>query len=197
MNILSLNCLGAHIYRDLLKCSYGNPFIWTRMDNADFIRLLEDYENIDFHNYTLIKESRKLENFRIIIDDKVKLYFNHHLFDANADKPIKRGVDIFYNRIWEYIVDNYEKRLARMTKKIDLIAIDDWSNDIDVKKIKSICERKNYKCFICTNRLVETNEPNMIIKPRLIHDGHGPGPGDIWQDYANEIKEILKNKGEH
>lgn len=196
MNILSLNCLGAHIYRDLLKCSYGNPFIWTLTDNDDFIRLLEDYENIDFHNYVLIKESKKLENFRIIIDNKVKLYFNHHLFDANANKPIKRGVDIFYNKIWEYIVNNYEKRLLRMNKTVDLVAVDDWDNSINVNKIKEICITKKYPCFICTNRLLEYEDSMLIIKPRFIHDGHGPGPGDIWKDYSTEIKKLLKIKGE-
>lgn len=31
--------------------------------------------------------------------------------------------------------------------------------------------------------------------PRLIHDNHGPGPGDTWQDYKKEIKTLLKIKG--
>ena len=27
MNIISTNCLAGHLYRDLLKCEYKNPFI--------------------------------------------------------------------------------------------------------------------------------------------------------------------------
>lgn len=196
INILSLNCLGGHIYRDLLKYPYGNPFIWTQLDNNDFIQLIETYETIDFLNYELIKESDGLDKFRVLIDDNIKLQFNHHRFDAAAYTPQIRGVDVFYNKIWEYIADIYEKRLSRMSKEVDLVAIDDWSDSLDIERMKEICTSKKYPLFICTDRLPEHDNDTIIIKPRIIHDGHGPGPGDIWHDYSTELKRLLKIKGD-
>lgn len=194
MNIISANCLGGHIYRDLLHVKYDNQFIWTRIDSDSFIYLLENYEKVNFDNFILTKESKQLENFRIIIADKIKIQFNHHRFDKNAVLPTIRNVDVYYNKIWEYIVEKYELRTKRLSKTIDLVAVDDWSDNINVNKILEICKNKNYPLFICTNRLPEMNTEKIIIKPRLIHDNHGPGPGDIWQDYNKEIKTLLKIK---
>jgi uncharacterized protein (DUF1919 family) len=179
MNIISANCLGGHIYRDLLHVKYDNPFIWTRIDSDSFIHLLENYENINFNNFVLIKESNKLENFRIIIEDKIKIQFTHHKFDKNSIKPTVKNVDVYYNKIWEYIVEKYESRIKRLSKTIDLVAVDDWSDNINVYRILEICKNKNYPLFICTNRLPEINTEKIIIKPRLIHENHGPGSGDI------------------
>lgn len=56
MNIITNNCLGGFIYRDILKTEYQNPFIWTYIKTNEFIFLCENYNKINFHNYELSKK---------------------------------------------------------------------------------------------------------------------------------------------
>ncbi len=206
MNIISNNCLGGFIYKDFLQIKYENPFIFSLMDYDDFLYLLENYETIDFENFELIKESEKFENFGIIIEGKIKVRFIHSKFDKECkiptikvfhdEKTMRTVTDIYYNKIWEYIVEKYLSRIKRMPKRIDLIALDvDDDNDIDVNKILEVCKEKNYKVFVCTNKIAEETSENIIVRKRISHYGRGPQPSDVWQDYQEEIKMLLNIKG--
>lgn len=206
MNIISNNCLGGFIYKDFLQIKYENPFIFSRMNYEDFLYLLVNYENINFENFELIKESDKLEKFRIIIDNKIKVQFNHYKFDKdciistvkifNDEKTMRTTTNVYYNKIWEYIVEKYEQRIKRMSKKIDLIALDvDDKNDIDVNKILEVCKKKNYIVFACTNKIPEETSDNIIVRKRIQHYDRSPQPSEVWQDYQEEIKTLLKIKG--
>lgn len=116
VNIISHNCIGARIYQEK-KIEYGNPFMWSIIPPDDFWYLYNHYDEINFENIKLTKV--KNDNV-LIIDDKIRVFYVHYRFDANAKTPIRRikdGVDVYYNKIDEYIVEKYRKRLERMTEQ--------------------------------------------------------------------------------
>lgn len=117
MNIISNNCLNGYLYRDCLKEEFGNPFIWTVIDFNSMLYLIKNWNTINFKNYELVKDESW--NFSIIIDNKVKVQYVHYKFNKNVEFRDKTGpgTDVESNKIWEYIIQKYEERLARMIKK--------------------------------------------------------------------------------
>lgn len=190
MNIISSNCFAGYLYRDLLHYRYENPFIWTCIHNDDFLFLLEHFDEINFRNYEILKQTNDLYKFKIRIDNKFEVFYNHHIFSKEYNIPTKIGINVFYNKIWEYIKEKYEYRLTLMSKHIDLVAVDDFGG-YDIKKIYTICKQKKIKLFMCTDLLPEETSENCIIRRRFKVDNHGPGPGDIHLKYGNLIKEFL------
>jgi uncharacterized protein (DUF1919 family) len=55
MNIISNNCFGGYIYKNVLKEQYSTPFIWNRIYNNDLITLLKNFNKINFNNIELKK----------------------------------------------------------------------------------------------------------------------------------------------
>lgn len=116
LNIISHNCIGARIYQQK-NMEYGNPFMWSVIPPEDFWYLYNHYDDIDFSNIELTKI--KNDNV-VIVDGKVKVYYVHYRFDKNAKTPIQKikdGVDIYYNKIDEYILEKYNSRLKRMLEQ--------------------------------------------------------------------------------
>ena len=116
LNIISHNCVGSRIYqkKDL---EYGNPFMWSIIPPDDFWYLYNHYDELNYDNIKLTKI--KNDNV-IIIDDKVKVYYVHYRYDKNTHEPtrrIKDGVDIYYDKINDYILEKYQTRLARMKEQ--------------------------------------------------------------------------------
>ena len=124
MILISHNCLSGHLYH-FIGQKYSCPFIWTVIDFNSMKTLITDWDKINFDNFILEKDDKW--NFRIIIDNKVKIQYVHYKFDQRFNTPVKLGPgDICYNKIWEYIVSKYEERVKRMktenTKPIFCIA---------------------------------------------------------------------------
>lgn len=102
MNIISNNCLGGHLYRDFLNSEFENPFAWTVIDFNSMLYLVNNWYDINFKNYELVKDEKW--NFSIIIDNNVKIQYVHYKFSPKATTitQTKPSTDIFYNKIWEY-----------------------------------------------------------------------------------------------
>lgn len=192
MNIIGNNCIGGFIYRDLLKTKYENPFIWSRLLSPHFENLLLNWDNINFQNIDL-KCYSKLDDWRIIIDNKIEVEYRHMKFDKNYNTPVIQDVFVYYNKIWEYIIEKYNTRLIRMTNKIDLVAIDDNPGyKYDLNKIINCCIDK--KLFICTDRMEEIKTDKLLIVKRYHEFDTDCGqPVRIVNRYNNEIKEFLCN----
>ncbi len=115
MNIVSNNCFGGFIYK-YANLKYENPFIWTAILGSSLETLLFNYDNIDFSNIYLHDVSGHY-GYNLVVDDKLDVKFwSHYKYDANANKPYKKGDSIYSNNIGEYILNTYRKRLQRMTK---------------------------------------------------------------------------------
>lgn len=115
MNIICNSCVGGFIYKNELKCSFKNPFIWNIIDFNSMLYLIKNYEKINFNNYELIKD--KKWNFSIIIEKNIRIQYIHYKFDAKANKPYTKDIDYYSNKIWEYIVQKFEERKNRMIKE--------------------------------------------------------------------------------
>lgn len=114
VNIISNNCAGAAIYKYVLQSSYQNPFIWCTT-NVD--QLMLHFHNIQFDKFSLFNESKQLDKvWHIQIDNLIDCRFLHAKFDPAQQTPYIHDVDVYYNKIWEYLVNNYVKRVQRMLR---------------------------------------------------------------------------------
>lgn len=50
MNIITNNCSGGYIYKDCIKCDFMNPFIWSSIDFDNLLKLVINYDTINFRN---------------------------------------------------------------------------------------------------------------------------------------------------
>lgn len=156
MNIITNNCLGGHIYKDVLNEEYKNPFIWCFLD--PYFDFIQNYQNIDFKNYRIEKIDNKLDKFKIIIEDKYELKFVHYSFDANCDIPIINGREVRYNKIWEYVVEKYEERLKRMDKNDEVIFMF-YGNELSENEFNILKEKsKTNRVFVFNNKFISTNK---------------------------------------
>lgn len=116
-NLISQNCLSGNIYTNCLKEQFGNPFIWSVIDFNSMLYLIQNWFEINFKNYELVKD--EYWNFSIIIDNNVKVQYVHYKFNPKhkiptMDSSLDNIGNIYYYKIWEYIIQKYEERLSRM-----------------------------------------------------------------------------------
>ena len=162
MNIISNRCIGAYIYRDIIKTKFQNPFVWSRINKQYFNYLFEHYSIINFYNYELGKIDDELSMFYLNIDNKVRVEYRHIVFDADCkeQKNIK-------NTPWELVVSNYDKSLKRM-KAEPLFFYMDIDKKLDIFHnyiITDIAKRIKKKIVILTtNDNYTQNEYVKIIK---------------------------------
>lgn len=135
MNLVSNSCVGAYLMRDYYKYQYNNPFCWSFILVDDFVTLMKDWDNINFMNHELKKCGKKLEDgFKTIIDGKITLLWYHYKFSPKFKKPTTKGIDVYYDHIWEYIIKKYEERTRRMLalkEKPIFIFADSYNYDIE------------------------------------------------------------------
>ena len=121
LNIITNSCVGARIYQEK-NMMYGNPFMWSIIPPDDFLYLYENYNDINFKNFELLKEGK---DYKIVIDGHVNVYYVHYRYDEYSNEPtVKDEIDIYYNRIEDYIKEKYITRLERMVGKPIFIVSD-------------------------------------------------------------------------
>lgn len=168
MNLIGNSCLSSFITKEHIKEGYSNPFCWSVIDINSFCYLIENFDKINFWNYELVKDENW--NFYIIIDEKIKVKFIHYKFSKQHSTILRKGLDVFYNKIWTYIVEKYETRLKRMLeKKEEPIFIIGSSYDksfgaVDENDIKKLSKLKtNYKIIITSDKDINFQLPNNIV----------------------------------
>lgn len=193
--LIGNNCLVGFIYRDILKHEYQTPFIWSRIWNDDVIKLLEHYKEINFENFELKKVNKKINNkdndFYILLDNLVKIFFKHNFFFDEYNEPKKNQANVYYNKIWEYTYNNYQKRTKRMLKcdEKPIIVVHDCYPYYSNEKIIEICKKNKFRCIIFTNRLPECTNSDLMIK-HVKRDI----PDEIIETYKKEILEFIKSE---
>lgn len=168
MNLIGNTCLSSFIMRDCLQRPYNNPFCWNVIDIESFCYLIEHYDTIDFNNFEILKDS--LWNFSILIDGNVRVQFVHYKFSIHDNVLRRSGLDIFYRKIWEYIVDKYMLRSERMLElKEDPIFIigSSWGKEwgsIDLDDVKRISKIKTrYKVILTGTMDVDFRLPDNMV----------------------------------
>ena len=160
MNIIANRCHGTYIYRDILKCEYQNPFVWSQMRKQSYNYLFSHYYDIDFSNIIVNKHVwDKTWCLDVLIDDVITVTYPHILFDAHCNKPTIKDNNVYYNRPWLLVCDSYKKRLTRMSETPIFIYLDIDSNKLcenfELAKLSNIYKRK---CLFITTRKYEETE---------------------------------------
>lgn len=195
MNIISSNCLGGFIYKDVLNSDYKNPFIWTRFEFDTFVDFINHYEEINFNNVMIDRIGNTLSNnFTTIIDDKYTLKNRHICFSKQYTKPtVKREgfVMVYYNKPWEYILEKYNSRVKRMLELNErpIIVYYDPDHKItkeNLEKLSKVFEDKNYKCLIFTDKTIIPSMTTTVINFK-----HKKEPWHL--ELINKHKETILN----
>lgn len=196
MNIITNNCLGGFIYRDILKTEYQNPFIWTGIEIEKFIDFVDNFDKIDFTNVMIEKEGEGLKNnFFTVIDDKYKFRNGHIVFNKNDNVPRIMNdskhldwVNVYYNRPWEYILEKYNKRVKRMDNNI-IVAIYAKDNEFtdQLNKLADVCLKYNYPCLIFHSEKIKEN---LVTKSYVIKHKE-PWIDNLYKHYRKEIEEFI------
>ena len=116
MNIISNCCASGEFYRRILNTSYQNPFIWCSIKPNDMLYLIEHYNDINFLNYEIAKNEleNEMNTFRVIVDNKMSIYYLHYHFSKTDSTIRTNDVNVYYNKIWEYVAQKYETRTKKM-----------------------------------------------------------------------------------
>jgi len=116
MNIVCNNCVGGRLYESI-KEQFSSPFIWERIEHADFMYLIKNFKNINFKNTEFSLEYYKSKDYQNVlcrVDNKISIHFTHYVYDKDTENPTKRNLDILYKDILTYCKSKYLTRLSRM-----------------------------------------------------------------------------------
>lgn len=121
MNIICNNCVGARLYEVQHK-QFVNPFTWCEIPINDFIKLIENFDFIDFNNdieFFLEKVYRyDYLSVNVTLMKEIQCHFVHYIQDENYTEPKKddSNTNIRYNNILEYAKFTWNKRIKRMNE---------------------------------------------------------------------------------
>ena len=188
--IISTNCIAGFIYRDHIKKEYEHPFIWSVIKLSDFIKLIENFNDIDFINSKAMMSVGELSNKNGNVYPKIETYtkdnntistyFIHYkqINDKKIDKPIQRGINTICNDVLKYTQEKWDERTNRMIKnntknkkRIFIEWQDNLSTNINVNEFIQLAKkRQNIKnetfvLFYNPNdiNVNKQNTPNNII----------------------------------
>ena len=199
MNIISNNCLGGFVYKEVLQTQYSNPLIWHAFVNPqEYSSFIKDFDKLNFENIMLSKDSDGLKNnFIIDIDEKYKIFQHHMFFDANATVPTvfgPNGNDIKYNHIWEYIVNNFIRRTERMKKEKNILVLfyDPYDKIEKHQQIVDAIADKKYKGLIFSNQKLNLNNDilQFPVNANWAKEKYG-WHNSFMKTYKDKLKEII------
>lgn len=195
MLIFSPNCLAGFVYRDIKKIQYNHPFVWMLFNPDDYIDFIENFENINFDDIEFNPNNLKLKKFEITISNKYTLQLGHFHYSKNHKNPTIIGNDVYYCKIWEYVYENYIKRLERMKnalknneEKVFLFYEPNLKCN-RIGELPKIAKTKKYRIFVFTNKEIEENEFCKVYK---VDDKWPLQPG-AWHDgFMKKYNTLLK-----
>lgn len=173
MNIISNCCLGAYTYQRM-NMPYNNPFMWSIMRYDDIASIIQNWANIKWNNIDLssadtlgpeyypsefpLNERYRTRTYYITIDHQITVWYVHYLNSTRHAVPTRvNGIDIAYNKIWEYVVEKYRERVGRMilqtTHPIFYLMKTRHLTIEDMAKLDKLCAVYGYKCIIAHNKV--------------------------------------------
>lgn len=165
LNLVGNSCIASYITRDCIKQPFVNPFCWSIMDFPSCYNLVKYWDSINFTKFKLIKDSDW--NFSILIDGKVTVKYVHYLFKKDAAKIEVHGTDVYWNRIWEYIVSKYIHRTKHIRETPPIFLFATANSGLLRHKAFSLNEQEQiaslgspYKIIMSFDNIIEA--PNCI-----------------------------------
>lgn len=174
MNLIGNNCTSAHVYAQKNE-QFNNPFMWVIIEDESFLKLVTDFDKIDFTKRELMKVRIKMvknrEVYAIRIDGKLTVTFPHHVKDENYKTPQKcesdfTGWDVRYFDMDNYILEKYDARVSRMleSKEEPIFLLDtsisNKKTDLTFENIKG---RKKLMCVFMGNYKPKTDIKHINI----------------------------------
>ena len=168
MNLIGNNCTSAQVYVQKNK-QFNNPFMWVIIEDESFLKLIKDFDKIDFTKRELtrarIKTVKNRDVYAIRIDGKLTITFPHHVKDEKYKTPQRcesdfTGWDVRYFDMDNYILEKYDARVRRMlgSKEEPMFLLD---TSISSKKTDSIFEnlkgKKKLMCVFMNNYKPKTD----------------------------------------
>lgn len=155
MNIISNTCVGAWIYKKYLDKPYSNPFMWNVIDYDSMYNLIKNYNKINFNNIKIVKDKIRNNTYAIIIDNLITVRYIHYRYDETKTVPEVKGVDIYYNKIDEYVKEKYLTRLKLIKENpIFIVGSIIKAQLYTEAQIRNICELNSpYKIIIANNNI--------------------------------------------
>ena len=163
MNIIANNCIGARLYQ-ITKKQFPNPFMWMTFSSIDdYVKLIENYDNIDLNNPTFELETYKENKHKsvlVTLDNDIKLHYIHYIQDDTKDNPVKESnTNILYKDILTYSKEKWFKRVNRINEEpIFLYSFNnlDINNTFYLKLVNKILNiNTKYKIIILIHKSYE------------------------------------------
>lgn len=111
------NCCGASDCYRFNSVQYANPFMWCRIYASDFLNLVTNFDKISFDNYELVHHPNpSVKLFGICVDNTFTAWYIHYAYSKADLVPRYEEPNVWYYRNYEYVVEKYETRLARMKR---------------------------------------------------------------------------------
>lgn len=158
MNIICNNCVGARLY-EVTKQQFPNPFMWMTIWYEDFIKLINDYDNLDFNNPIFELENyndNENKSILVTLNNGVKLHYIHYIQDESKYEPIKElNTNILYKDILIYAKKKWFNRLNRSKEEPTFLFSFNYMNP----------SQESYKVIL--NKLLTIKNKKLII---LVHD---------------------------
>lgn len=184
--IISNCCGGADVY--IRKgARFTNPFVWSEVFERDLLALIENLKTVDFYNFDLTRKNKTVMG--IVVDNRFTIWFPHYKYDPTCETPVKRGVDVFYKRNYEYVVDKYVSRCHRMSSEYEpyflIFAYKDKVADAaSCKVLQDALVRSGYSSLLITPYDIKgTLNNKVIIEPTMLLDP-APTPGVYVEKYG-------------
>ena len=206
VNIISNNCAGAELYTRL-KLPFNNPFMWAVVFADDMIKLITNFDTINWTHLSALFMSEQLAKYNnytefeenipgLRIDNTFDIYFTHYKYDALATQPTTRGIDVFFNKNWEYALIKYFTRVKRMcngTVCPRFLILAYRRHGWTAEKIRQLLLiRSKYKICLITD-IVDATASNgiTIINEPDLHKLGKLGPGQIVDAYYSKLIEWI------
>jgi len=119
INLITNNCLGAFTYQKL-NIEYNNPFIWSVVTIDDMVKLLNNYNTLNWFNIRCEKTTEMIKgwnnSYNILVDNCFRIYYIHYKYNPKCLTLTKHtnSVNKEYLHMDEYVTNTYLRRVKRM-----------------------------------------------------------------------------------
>jgi hypothetical protein len=143
--------------------------MWVIIEDDSFIKLVNDFDSIDFTKRELtrarIKTVKNRDVYAIRVDDKITITFPHHIKDKDYKVPKRcesdfTGWDVRYFDMDNYLLKKYDTRVKRMlnSKEKPIFLLDTSISSAKTNEIfEGISGRKKLMCIFKENYKPKTD----------------------------------------
>lgn len=195
MNIICNNCVGARLY-EVTQQRFPNPFMWNFISDCDFVKLLNEYNNLNLENTVFSLEYYKKNDYESVLatlENGVKLHFIHYIQNDFEDSPIKKyGTDILYKDIITYAKTKWFSRLKRSSEPATFLFSFNYAKKDNPKYYEVLGSLLSCTCerlIVLVHDSVKVQQviPNNINLIKCNDDVMGLGNGRALVNYIKDI----------